>query len=829
MENFNLFSSHRGNSTGWKRAAKINCIILVCMSIILMGLLIAAACYNDSFQGALFLYNGTCDGGSVSQINTALHLLINVFSTLVLASSNFFMQVLNSPSREEINAAHLKSSWLEIGVPSIQNIPHVSKFKTWCWTVLLLSSIPIHLLFNSAIFEMDHRESTFSLTIASEEFSKGGSYYPIGASLLLPGNNSSNLNFQALEQYSKETSNIVQNISAIAMNAHGWERLQTIECQQEYLSCSGLRQHRNVVVVADQPGGWIRDQMWQLNGKQTELWDKYVTPNGPNHLFFYDQCKMSAAKYEPGSISCLNSCKTYFPPEVDLNGLVDISNWGYTFDHDLDISNEYYGDLKPTAFQLKNVYCLAEPLDGKCYVALLPTLLMGVTLCVIAKTCTAIIVTVVLIRRDQTPLVTLGDAIASFIENSDPVTAGLCTLGQSDVRRLLADKDNHLISGAWQWRPSRRPRATVIPTSVWLMSYLIFALSILICGVCLGMAHLTGVHFAGGSFLQSDQNPFIQGPFTLFGGIITTNSPQLLLSLYYLAYNSLYTRLQTAREWAVFLEEYRPLRVTDPKGEQHATYWLQLPYKYSIPLIIVSIGLHWLLSDAIYLFVSIGGYYEELTRGAQPDPSLPPNTTVNVGFSIYALWTMMVVLCVLAVFPIHLSLELLPLHMVNIGNNSFALSAACHASRLSNATEPPRRTSTRNPTLSMRLSNLLKLKNRSTEGPYDAIGETSLETGFSDIEMQDLVALPQPLSRPMSSRPSQASDRHIIDQAEEDINEVAEQTLFRNLARSKIRWGVVRMHPEWCAEFGHESVVGHFSFGIRGDNVQKPIPGRLYA
>lgn len=305
--------------------------------------------------------------------------------------------------------------------------------------------------------------------------------------------------------------------------------------------------------------------MWQFDGKQTELWDRYVNPNGPNHLFYHDQCKMSAEKFEPGSISCTNSCEKYLPPEVDLNGLVDVSNWSYTFNHDFDPFSTYYTGLKSGAFDLSNVYCLAEPLDGKCYIALLPTLLMGVAVCVIIKTCTAIIITRVLIRRNQTPLVTLGDTIASFLENSDPITAGLCTLGQHDVRMILADKDNPLISGATQWLPSRKPRAAVVPGSEWLTSYLLFALSIAVCAVCLGMAHLSGAEFSGGSFLQTDRNPFIQDSFTLFGGIIATNSPQLLLSLYYLAYNSLFTRLQMAREWASFLEEYRPLRVTDPK------------------------------------------------------------------------------------------------------------------------------------------------------------------------------------------------------------------------------------------------------------------------
>lgn len=46
---------------------------------------------------------------------------------------------------------------------------------------------------------------------------------------------------------------------------------------------------------------------------------------------------------------------------------------------------------------------------------------------------------------------------------------------------------------------------------------------------------------------------------------MTANSPQLLLSFCYLAYNNLFTRLQMAREWALFSEECLPLRVTDPQ------------------------------------------------------------------------------------------------------------------------------------------------------------------------------------------------------------------------------------------------------------------------
>lgn len=70
---------------------------------------------------------------------------------------------------------------------------------------------------------------------------------------------------------------------------------------------------------------------------------------------------------------------------------------------------------------------------------------------------------------------------------------------------------------------------------------------------------------SGASFLESAENAFANASFTFFEGVLLVNSPQLLLSLCYLAYNGLFTRLQAAREWALFSEKYQPLRVTDPQ------------------------------------------------------------------------------------------------------------------------------------------------------------------------------------------------------------------------------------------------------------------------
>ncbi|TDZ15646.1 hypothetical protein Cob_v011441 [Colletotrichum orbiculare MAFF 240422] len=81
--------------------------------------------------------------------------------------------------------------------------------------------------------------------------------------------------------------------------------------------------------------------------------------------------------------------------------------------------------------------------------------------------------------------------------------------------------------------------------------------------------------------------------------VVTVNISQIYLSLWYLAYNSLLTRLDLAREWAQLYTHYRPVRVTRPGGTQNSTHRLQLPYRYSIALLLLGILMHWLTSRAL--------------------------------------------------------------------------------------------------------------------------------------------------------------------------------------------------------------------------------------
>jgi hypothetical protein len=108
--------------------------------------------------------------------------------------------------------------------------------------------------------------------------------------------------------------------------------------------------------------------------------------------------------------------------------------------------------------------------------------------------------------------------------------------------------------------------------------------------------------------IANDFQPFIKtiNNHTTTGlllNIIIANSPQVMVSFLYLFFNNILTRQLVSDEWVRFLRKdgKKPLRVSSPEGMQRSTYFLSLPLKYSVPLTALSILLHWLISQSLFL------------------------------------------------------------------------------------------------------------------------------------------------------------------------------------------------------------------------------------
>lgn len=112
-------------------------------SINLIATIVLMAMFGVT-DGVGTIYTGNCD--TVNRGDIALHLLINVLDTALLGASNFIMQCLSSPTRNEVDAAHAKGVSLHIGVLSPKNLFFVRRLKGIRWFMLSFSTLPLHLL-----------------------------------------------------------------------------------------------------------------------------------------------------------------------------------------------------------------------------------------------------------------------------------------------------------------------------------------------------------------------------------------------------------------------------------------------------------------------------------------------------------------------------------------------------------------------------------------------------------------------------------------------------------------------------------------------------------
>jgi hypothetical protein len=159
---------------------------------------------------------------------------------------------------------------------------------------------------------------------------------------------------------------------------------------------------------------------------------------------------------------------------------------------------------------------------------------------------------------------------------------------------------------------------------------------------------------------------------TLFADVLTVNTPQLLFSLLYFMYNGMFTSMLTAAEWTQFAVTRKALRVSRPRRGQRSTYWLQLPWKYSLPLLTVSIFLHWLVSRGLFIVrINVFGW----------DGALQADRNISAaGYSPLAILLVLLVLGLSLIVMAVVAFQRLSPDIPVAGTCSAAIAAACHYS-----------------------------------------------------------------------------------------------------------------------------------------------------
>ena len=359
-----------------------------CLTVNVLFLIFACALTHVA-NGIGVLYEGDC--GETKTIDTWVHVLINGLATALVGASNYTMQCLAAPNRCEVDAAHAKGAWLDIGVPSVRNLRHIAWRRTALWFALALSTVPVHLMWNSVIFS----------TIQDNSFVVVGT----SASLLQDSQfdcTATSFNLTVLDVfYGQDYSDIVCDMYNYARHAvMGRESplatYEATECVEQY-GTDIQSKWSNVVVVFDHadlnatcaieplPSNATQIFAFQAEGK---FWQDYeqCSSNGYNTL---------ESQVHPGQSFIVNQAEDgYYPNDP-----------GYRLP------------------QYPIERCLAMEGLKSCRLEFSLPILLIVIGCNAIKL-SAIIYTAKVIEGAH--FMTLGDAIASFLEIPDKTTVEHC-------------------------------------------------------------------------------------------------------------------------------------------------------------------------------------------------------------------------------------------------------------------------------------------------------------------------------------------------------------------------------------------------------------------
>jgi hypothetical protein len=255
-------------------------------------------------------------------------------------------------------------------------------------------------------------------------------------------------------------------------------------------------------------------------------------------------------------------------------------------------------------------YCLSENVESRCRVQFVPPLAYIVIVFNIAK---AGILLYAYLSIKENPLMTIGDAVSSFLNRQDETTKDLC---------LMAKEDIHLWEKNWR-QPPRAPHpkhlntkpnrwSKTVSTKRWMVVLSLYCLILLACIILFIFSLIS----PGGPTSRlmalgfGATNPMTliawslpnQGVDGLVQNVLVANLPQPILSSIYYTYNGIFTCFMLGVEWNGFARVRKGLRVSHaPSGAQRSSYTLQLPKRVALPLMTLSGILHWLCSQSIFL------------------------------------------------------------------------------------------------------------------------------------------------------------------------------------------------------------------------------------
>lgn len=371
--------------SGWRGTVALGCAGAGLVLLINLGVLIWAVSRFPIQAGIASIYRGSC--ATAKSISIWTHLLINILSTLLLAASNAGMQVVVAPTRAEIDRAHARRRWVDVGVHTVRNLMYIARSRLALWALLGLSSVPLHLLYNSVIFETTNG-SEYAAMLVGAEFLTGGDWNRTQADCFYPG--------------------AATSVAWMQDNLDSLVRLDNAACIAAFGS-SVQQDYGNVLLVSGpQPG----DNLLGITQMGLAEW---AGANPTSWLC----AKADDAEARCDIAALRAAASTWTQPAYNASqseaeaAATGHSCMFYSYTNDVPVE-----------------YCLARPAIQQCEINLSVAFLAVVIVCNALK---VIGLAVAALRLRFDPLVTVGDAIASFLTRPDPTTVGQCLFARTDA------------------------------------------------------------------------------------------------------------------------------------------------------------------------------------------------------------------------------------------------------------------------------------------------------------------------------------------------------------------------------------------------------------
>ncbi|GAD97804.1 predicted protein [Paecilomyces variotii No. 5] len=764
-----LINAGRGLQTSHERAWAKGVLMCACATSVVLFIniiltivatAIAYSRYKNQDFSAPVLYQGKCS--ETKGWASGIHLVINVLSTLVLGASNYCMQCLGSPSREDVDRAHAQRTWLDIGTPSIGNFNFVGRRRFVLWSALLLTSLPIHLMwvllfvvaeetdnkisYNSAVFSAVATNEYGVVAVPSDfDLNHPGNYTKEYINCFEPslGMNMSEF-YSDLSQQSFETLNKQECVDIFAADYLGGRGTLVVVTSDKSIGNQSLHwvgkgnsledsMDASYAFDSFDPYAWMcRSLPGQPSPCNKDAVQKYIDswsvdiddwtypkllatvdgPQGPTNI-------SGSTQYLPSDVcrygwdespfckdvDTLQRMLTVYPSEAGLRlELDDAKAWvNATWARRVNITQT--GQQCASAIETVSGYttfnkvsvdhCLSQKIEEDCQLLFSLPICIAVILCNLTK-----IACMFLTAQDDRKeiFLTVGDAISSFLTRPDPTTKGRCLLSTNNITKGRRPWRNPL-SAKMENTPRTYPAPSNIPDMLpsrkrWVHAATIWRWVVTIA-LCIVLISITGGLLSTGINNVKSYGSSVSIPalwklgfgtatsttlITLFQGtgfgssfigmILLANVPQLLVSTAYFLYNGLLTHMLLAAEYDDYAMVRKPLRVSWPKGQQRSSYYLSLPYRYSIPLLIVSAILHWLVSESIF--------YVEILPFDMTGKLWYESRLVTCGYSPIAIILAIALGCLMVLAILGIGLRDYKSNMPLVHGCSAAISAACH-------------------------------------------------------------------------------------------------------------------------------------------------------